>query len=276
MSGQLVMKFCADSRTVGDFLTKASLAIAERLSSRQTVKTLPQLLFVMTSSGDVTGEANRIRRAGKQALAAEPLLGHSPRSEAGKWWTQRNNDPNHHLGYIISLFNANLVTMSPSAVVHACMIHGEKDIQAAAFTAGAQPNKGNASQALKASEFFRYLSGAQVPEFTTGKKGSVQHTTIKAYANVQALSAKRHKSINQAICATMGDYLDDFECHRTKDFEVPQGDNLITDAVIGIGNKLFHTEFHHLSEPQCKAANMSSYIMGKLRTYALHHQLIPR
>src|SRR5262249_14872860 len=166
--------------------------------------------------------------------------------------------------------------MSPSAVVHACMIHGEKDLQTAAFGAGAQPNRGNASQALRASEFFRYLSGASVPEFTTGKKGSVQDTTIKAYANVQALSSKRHKSINQAICAITGDYLEDFDCSKSNGFEVPQGNDLITDAVIGIGTKNFHAEFHHLSEAQCKAANMSSYIMGKLRGYALDHQLIQR
>jgi hypothetical protein len=276
MSGQLVKAFCADSRTVGDFLTKASFAVSERISSQQKTKKLPQLLFVITSSGDVTGEANRIRRAGKQILAAEPLLGHSPRSEAGKWWTQRNNDHSHHLGYIISLFNANLVTMSASAVVHACMIHGEKDLQAAAFSVGAQPNKGNASQALKASEFFRYLSGSQVPEFTTGRKGRVQKSTIKAYANVQALSSKRHKSINQAICGITGEYLEDFNCQNNKNFEVPQGDDLITDVVIETGSRTFHSAFHHLSEAQCKAANMSSYIMGKLRSYAIHHQLIPR
>jgi hypothetical protein len=92
MSPQLVVDFGHRSQTAGDFLTQASMAVSDRIANRQKDRNLPQLLFVITSSGDVTGEANRIRRAGKQVLAAEPLLGYSPRSEAGKWWTERNKD----------------------------------------------------------------------------------------------------------------------------------------------------------------------------------------
>jgi hypothetical protein len=276
ISHHLVREYCTQSNTVGDFLTKASVAVAQRVDERQLISKLPQLLFVITSSGDVTGESNRIRRAGRQALAAEPLLNHSPRSEAGKWWTERNRDPNHQLGYIISLFNATLITMSASAVVHACVLAGEDDLRGAALHAKAQPNSGSALQAVKASEFFRFLSGAAVPEFTTGQKGRAQDTTLAAYAAIQALSAKRHKAINQAICGLTRNYVEGFECHPTSGFEIAQGGDLFTDAIITIGARTFHTEFHHLSKAQCKAASMSSYIMGKLRGYAIYHQLIPR
>lgn len=196
MSSSLVDDLVSNEETIGDFLGQISFAISERLSDKQKTNKLPQLLFVISSSGDVTGEANRIRRAGKQVLAAEPLLGHSPRSEAGKWWTQRNHDPNHHLGYIISLFNATLVTMTPSSVVHACMLCGANDLRAAVIKVGIQPNKGSAGQSLKASELYRFLSGNSVPEFTTGKKGKAQASTLSAYADIQALSSKRHKAIN--------------------------------------------------------------------------------
>jgi hypothetical protein len=274
MSKHLVDEFSSKSRTVGDFLTKISSAISERVTRQQEIKGLPELLFVITSSGDVAGEANRIRRAGKQVLAPEPLLAYSPRSEAGKWWTERSKDPNHHLGYVISLFNANLITMSASAVVHACVLCGADDLKKAAKSV--QANSGSASQAVKASEFYRFLSGAAVTEFTTGRKGRAKDQTVAAYTTIQALSAKRHKAINQAICALTKQYVEDFDCHESKGFEVASGGDLFTDAVIANGNRQYHTEFHHLSEAQCKAANMSSYIMGKLRTYAIYHQLVPR
>jgi hypothetical protein len=276
MSADLIDEFCRGSKTVGDFLTKASVAVSDRVVKLQEARKLPQILFVITSSGDVAGEANRIRRAGKQVLAAEPLLGYSPRSEAGKWWTERNKDPNHHLGYVISLFNANLITMSASAVVHACVLSGADDVRNAALREKAQPNSGSASQAVKASEFFRFLSGAAVTEFTTGRKGRAKDRTVDAYAAIQALSAKRHKAINQAICALTHQFVPGFQCDQASDFEVSSGGDLLTDAIIRVGNRIYHTEFTHLSGAQCKAANMSSYIMGKLRNYAIYHQLVPR
>jgi hypothetical protein len=57
---------------------------------------------------------------------------------------------------------------------------------------------------------------------------------------------------------------------------VNYGGDVQSDAVIGYSGRLYHVEFHHLSEAQCRAATMSSYIMEKIRTYAYYHQLIPR
>ena len=163
-----------------------------------------------------------------------------------------------------------------SAVVHACVLAGEDDLRHAALLAKAQPNSGSALQAVKASEFYRFLSGAAVTEFTTGQKGRAQPTTLEAFSAIQSLSAKRHKSINQAICSLTKNYVQGFVCETDGGFEVAQGSDLLTDAVINVGNRAFHTEFHHLSKAQCKAASISSYIMAKLRGYAIYHQIIPR
>jgi hypothetical protein len=275
IGADLIGQFCAQARTVGDFLTRIGTVVADRVTKTRETKRLPQLLFVVTSSGDVVGEANRIRRAGTQALAPEPLLGHSPRSEAGKWWVERNKDPNSHLGYIISLFDARLVTMTASAVVYACMHHGEDSLRVAATAEGARPDKGNAKRTIEVSEFCRFLKGEQIPEFTTGKKGGIQESTANAYAAIQAMSAKQHKAINQALCRLVGEHTPSV-AFPDKDFEVAQGHDLVTDAVITHNNSQYSLEFHHLSKAQCGAANIASYIMDKLRTYAWYHQLIPR
>jgi hypothetical protein len=90
------------------------------------------------------------------------------------------------------------------------------------------------------------------------------------------MSAKRHKAINQAILRAAKPYLPDLSYDEDKDLEVSHGGNLITDAMIHHGGRPFSLEFHHLSEGQCAAAGMASYIMDKLRTYSWHHNLIPR
>jgi hypothetical protein len=271
----IIGRFCAEEQTIGDFLKRVGGVVAERVTKTREMKRLPQLIFVVTSSGDVVGETNRIRRAGTQTLAPEPLLGHSPRSESGKWWAERNKNSNHHLGYIISLFDARLVTMTASAVVYS-MLHCQNErLRKAAADEGARPDKGNAKRTIEVSEIFRFLSGEQIPEFTSGKKGAIQDSTTKAYASIQGMSAKRHKEINQALCALLKEYLPKLQ-FTDDDFEVSQGGEIVTDAIVRYDERPFSLEFHHLSGPKCAAANMSSYVMDKLRSYAIYHQLIPR
>ena len=275
LANDFVQQAIMRAPTMGAFLSEIGGVVAERVVKLREIRQLPQLSFVITSSGDVSGEANRLRRAGTQSLAAEPLLAYSPRSEVGKWWAARNRNPDHHLGYIISLFDARLVTMSASAVVYACLHHGDKDLLKLAQDAGARPDKGNAGRTVQASELFRYFRGEAVPEFTTGRKGKVLESTVSAYDALQAVSLKRHKAINQAICDLLATH-PDTPLVTEKKFEVAYGGDVVTDAVMKIADRDYHLEFHHLSGAGCRAATMASYVMGKLRGYSWHHQLIPR
>lgn len=276
ITAEQVAASVASNETVGEFLRDVSGLIAARLSETRTIKNLPAVVFVVTSSGDVIGEANRIRRAGNQSLSPEPLLGHSPRSEAGKWWTARNASPLHHLAYIISLFEAKLVTVSASSVVHACSTCADEPLRRVVSEAGSRPDAGNAGRTIRASELYRLLVGEQTPEYTSGQKGARADSTVKAYAAVQALSSKRHKAINQAIVRLVAQHVPGFGVEED-DFEVDVGEgNLFVDAIQRGGTPPLFFEFHHLSAKHCNAASMSSYIMEKLRAYAWHYSLIPR
>lgn len=271
----LIDQITHSEQRIGDFLTKIGVSIAERVTKTREAKQLPQIVFVISSSADIIGETNRIRRAGTQMLAPEPLLGYSPRSEAGKWWTERNRDPNHHLGYIISLFDARLVTMTASAVIYACLHHGNDILTKAAATKGARADRGNAKRTIEVSELYRFLRGERSPEFTTGRKGGLRESTGEAYGAIQRLSSKHHKAINYALCSLTKEHLSEME-FTPKDLEVAQGQNIFTDAIVRYNGRPFSLEFHHVSEANCSAANMASYMMDKLRNYAWHHQLIPR
>lgn len=275
LTGAVIGECCANSATLGDFLADMGMRIADRTTKARKTKSLPTIVFVITSSGDVVGEANRIRRGGMQWLSPEPLLGHSPQSEAGKWWVERNKNRDHHLAYIISLFDARLVTMKASAVVYSCLHNGVPSLAKAATDAGAIADIGNAKRTIEVSEFFRFLAGTAIPEFTSGKKGSTQDSTKAAYAAIQSLSAKQHKSINKALCGLIRANLPTFTFEDNA-FEIAHGGDLITDAEVSMNGRSLSIEFHHLSEGQCAASKFASYIMKKLRLYAIHHNIIPR
>jgi len=261
---------------VGRFLEVISGAIAERVDDVQLTRRLPRLIFVITSTSEVVGEANRLRQAGTYLLKSRELMSYSSRSESGKWWTARAATPEHHLGYAIALFQARLATMTPSSVVYSCLQHGDGGLRAAAREKGMTPSAANATTTFKNTDLYRLLIGQPSTELTSSTKGRNAATTLAAHTAIQALSARRHKAINQSICQLAELVVSDFKASLGS-FEVDLGEqDTFTDAVIPLAGDDLHLEFHHLSSAHCRASSMSAYIMEKLRTYAWHHNIIPR
>jgi hypothetical protein len=272
----LIEKKAADALTIGDFLAEIGNIIAERTSEVRKIKSLPNVVFVVSSGSEVTGEANRIRRAGSHILKAEELLAYSPRSEAGKWWIERQKTPEHNLGYIISLLRAKLSTLSASAVAYACLHEGGNDLSKLAENAGMTRNPTNLSTTIAATDLYRLLTGTTLGELTSTKKGKIKDTTSAAYAALQAVSSKQHRAMNESILKALAKEIKEIEPAKIR-YEVNAGDqNLYTDSILTLKGEEHFIEFHHLSSASCTAAAMSAYIMDKLRSYAIHYQLIPR
>jgi hypothetical protein len=266
----------ASERNVGSFLEVISSAIAERVDDVQLTRRLTRIVFVITSTSEVVGEANGLRQAGTYLLKARELTSYSPRSEAGKWWAARAATPEHNLGYVIALFQARLTTMTPSSLVYSCLQHGDEGLRSAATEKGMTPSGANATTTFKNTDFYRLLIGQPSTELTSTIKGRTAATTLAAHAAIQALSAQRHKAINQSICQLAEVVVPTFKASQGN-FEVDLGErDTFADAVIPLDAEDVHLEFHHLSQAHCRAASMSSYIMEKLRTYAWRHNIIPR
>jgi hypothetical protein len=87
--------------------------IASQVDEVQLSQALPEVVLVVTSTSEVVGEANRLRRAGTYLLKPGELVAYSSRSRAAKWWAARGDDPRHRLGYMTALFRARLTTMTP-------------------------------------------------------------------------------------------------------------------------------------------------------------------
>lgn len=263
----------ASSTSIGDFLRQVAVLIVDRVEDVQIAHVLPSLLFVMTSTSEVVGEANRIRRAGTFLLKAEELVNYSPRSTAGLWWKHRGADARHHLGYIITLFNARLATMGPSAVMYAC---GEfdDDLRQIVRDSGGKRSSSNADRTLRSTDLYRYLIGEASTELTSTRKGRTAQTTLDAFAAIQAVSTTKHLAINRAICRMLDRNIPDFDLDGAA-FEVDQGaGEVFTDAVVPTNSGDLYLEFHHASE--ARAAAMAAYIMGKLQRYAIRYNLVPR
>ena len=185
-------------------------------------------------------------------------------------------EPAHHLGYIVSLFEARLATMTPSSVAYACAEFGDDGLKRATKEAGITRSAANADTTFKNSDFYRLLAGSPRVELTSSMKGKTASSTLNAFASVQQLSATRHKVINQAICALAERNVPAFHASTAR-FEVDLGEQrTFTDAVVELGGDDIYLEFHHLSEAQCKASSIAAYIMEKLQYYAIHYNLIPR
>lgn len=276
LDSTFVEKAAQEQPNIGQFLEVISTAVAERVDDRQLANRLPQLTFVITSTSEVVGEANRLRQAGTYLLKPRELMAYSPRSEAGKWWTARAGNAEHNLGYVIALFRARLTTMTPASLVYASLQHGDDNLRQVARDAGMKSSPANASTTFKNTDLYRLLIGQPSSELTSTIKGKTSDTTLRAHKAIQALSATRHKAINQSICHLAEVVVPDFKASLGS-FEVDLGEqDTFTDAVIPLNGDDLHLEFHHLSQAHCRAASMSAYIMEKLRTYAWHHNIIPR
>ncbi|WP_133884350.1 hypothetical protein [Glycomyces sp. NRRL B-16210] len=274
MGQEFILEAIDSSSTVGDFLSSIRDEIASRVDFVQ--EDLPEILFVVTSTSGIVGEANRLRRAGAMILKAEELVSYSPRSEAGKWWKERNGTPKYHLAYTISLFRAKLVTMTPSSVVYAVAEFGPGDMQEELKALGIQRGQGKANLTFGSTDFSKFISGAGMNELTSTSKGRTSDSILEAYSYIQGLSSKRHKSINQAICALASRNVPDFNA-ELGGFEVDLGEqDAYADAVIPLSDRDLHLEFHHLSDAKMKAAAIAAYIMKKLRVYSNHYNVTPR
>jgi hypothetical protein len=276
IDANLAQQLADSSITIGEFLAQVGTIVAQRTTELREIKALPSLMFVVSSGPEVVGEANRLRRPGSYILKAEELIAYSTRSESGKWWQERQKQPEQNLSYIISLFGARLATVSASGVAYACLHKGAPNLVTAATGAGMIANTTNATKTLKATDLYRLLVGERINELTSSRKGKTKDTTLTAFANIQALSAQQHRTINEAVVTALAGEINTIDLKKTR-FEVDGGDqNLYTDVVLSQDAKELYLEFHHLSEANCKAASMASYIMAKLRAYAIHYNLAPR
>jgi hypothetical protein len=257
------------STNIGEYLDKVQAAIAQRFNVDEIGFDPPQVIFALSSGkAEVREICRSLRRADSFYLEASRLLMYTTKSNVVEWWHARNKEPKTSLFYVISLFNAQLVSLSGSAVVHAVHNFGSEELSS--LIMGVTKNLGNAQTTIKSTELYKYSRGEGADRNIYGK--SPKNETVSSYYKIQQKSKEKHKEINMATMRLIEKAEGGFT--NTK-YESPEGldKGLIVDVVTEINYSPCFIEFHHKSEPETNENQITIYILEKLKQYAINYHI---
>ncbi|MDX7952138.1 hypothetical protein P7D22_13235 [Lichenihabitans sp. Uapishka_5] len=256
---------------VGAFLDALQNLIAERFDIGDMGVSFPTLV-VSISSGDpkIREIARSLRRADSYYIEASRLLMYTKKSNVAEWWSNRATDLKSALPHVIALFNAQLVTVSASAVVHSALQSADQTLNS--LVNGVRADKGNATRVIKSCELFRFLMGEATDNREYGS--NVSEKTFSSYDAIQAASETHHRSINKSLLdlsETAGAHIPGLV------YENSLTPGLQTDAVFdqGIADKVA-LEFHHKASSESTQNKLAIYILEKLKEYSINFGLADR
>jgi hypothetical protein len=194
---------------------------------------------------------------------------YTKKSNVAEWWANRATDLKSALPHVVALFNAQLISMSASAVVHATQQFAPADLQSLA--SGTRADRGNARRVIGASELVRFIQGEAVDNREYGS--SVSNETYEAYGRIQSQSEPRHKAINTSILDLV---LDAGVSLPNLGYESTLVSGLQTDATYTTSSGTIALEFHHKAAAESTNNKIAIYVLEKLKEYAINFGLAQR
>jgi hypothetical protein len=145
LSHEIIEKVTLESTNIGDYLDRVQSEITKRFNVDEIGFEPPQVIFALSSGKPEVREICRnVRRADSFYIEASRLLMYTKSSNIADWWKERNNELKTSLPYVIALFNAQLVSLSGSAVVHSVHNFGSEELSSLIY--GVTKNVGNAQK----------------------------------------------------------------------------------------------------------------------------------
>lgn len=194
---------------------------------------------------------------------------YTKRSNVAEWWQNRSTDLKSALPHIIAWFNAQLVSISASTVVHSILQFGPPDLKR--LVEGVRADRGNARRVVASSELFKYLCGEATDNREYGS--NVKGATYESFSKIQAESELRHRAINKAILDLA---LDSGASLPGLEYEASLTNGLQTDAIFATGPSRVALEFHHKAKNETTNNKVAIYILEKLKEYAVNFGLADR
>ena len=232
--------------------------------------TFPTLVIAISSGEPKIRETCRsLRRADSFYIEASRLLMYTRKSNVAEWWANRATDLKAALPHVIALFNAQLVSLSASAVVHAVLQSGDEELRK--LVDGVRADSGNARKVILSSELVKYVAGEGVDNREYGS--SVKDETFQSFARIQAASDRKHRAINKSIMdllAAAGHAVSGLE------FEKQMRSGLQSDVKYVADGVTTAVEFHHKAEAESTNNKIAIYTLEKLKEYAINYGLAAR
>jgi energy-coupling factor transporter ATP-binding protein EcfA2 len=256
---------------IGVFLDDLQSLIATRFDVGEMGVEFPTVLIAISSGEPKIREITRsIRRADSYYIEASRLLMYTKQSNVAEWWGNRATSLRSALPHVIALFNAQLVSISASTVVHAVLQHGDPELRA--LVDGVRADRGNAKRVMESSELFKYLSGEALDNREYGS--SVKDETSASFSRIQAQSERKHRALNDAVlqlAAVSGATLPELALEKSL---VP---GLQTDATFRAhGRPTVALEFHHKAASESTNNKLAIYVLEKLKEYTINYGLASR
>jgi hypothetical protein len=190
LSWDVISEVTRAASNIGEYLDCVQDAIAQRFDVDKIGFEPPQVIFALSSGKPEVREICRnVRRADSFYLEASRLLMYTKKSNVADWWRERNKELKTSLAYVIALFNAQLVSLSGSAVVH--VVHNFASDDLNGLISGVKKNLGNAQTVIKSTELYKYSVGEGADTKNYGK--AVKDETVDSYYRIQEKSKKSTK-----------------------------------------------------------------------------------
>lgn len=266
-----VTDLIATSERIGVFLDRLQSLITSRFDVGDMGVEFPTIVIAISSGEPRIREITRsIRRADSYYIEASRLLMYTKQSNVAEWWGNRATNLRSALPHVIALFNAQLVSISASTVVHSVLQHGDAEIKS--MVQGVRADRGNAKRVMESSELFKYLSGDALDNREYGS--NVKDETFESFGRIQAASEKKHRAINEALLRLAGESGASLPSLALETSLVP---GLQTDAVYKqSGRPTVALEFHHKAATESTNNKLAIYVLEKLKEYAVNFGLASR
>lgn len=264
-----VEEIIARSETIGDCLESVGNLVVKRYQLGELGLALPRLYIAVSSDVSTTDVCRQLCRGSHYWLDPDRTLRASGANVATDWRRLGAANAMHALPYIASLFEARLVSLSASAVVHACAQSTDSVLRDTVRAHVKRPISSNAQNAMASSALARALNGEEDVAQSASKPSE---PVLAAYRALQRLSRDRHRQLNEAVVAQLA-----------KQVVVPLGEpayeyqpfadrGLRADAWVLRNDRPEALEFtYQLNLGEAKAA---SYVLGKLMDYARDYGLL--
>ena len=265
-----ITKLQNNSTRIGEFLDKVGNLITERFDTDEIGITFPKLVIGISSDDlNVRATCRNLRRADSFYIESARLMMHTKRSNVADWWNERSTDLRTSLPHVIALFDAQLVSISASSIVHSVICHGPDDL--CELIQPFRKNKGNAKKIIKSSELYKFVTGTELDIIQT--TAGVSKNTTDAYVKIQEKSKTHHKSINQAVTEMVIDA--GGEIFNPK-YEVSLVKGSQTDVAFNYDSRQIALELHHVLNRECNENKIAIYILDKIKEYAINIGLATR
>lgn len=264
-----IEKLAVSAENIGGFLDLVQQTIAARFDTGNLGFTPPKLVFVLSSGKpEVRDVCRNLRRADSYYIEASRLMMYTKRSNVAEWWQERNKSLTTALPYVVALFDAQLLAISGSAVVHAVMNFGNPDL--AKLATNVTKNLGNGKRVMKSTELLKFSNGLEVDSREYGL--TAKDETRAAYAKIQEQSKLKHKEINASVMAMLEAAEGGFKNIK---FEQAAGltKGLQVDVIAERSDEVHYIELHHKADSETDNNSVAIYILGKLKEYAINYSI---